>query len=110
MANVKLFVDHALLSCSDAGLDGLMAEMRTLLCVRLQVAEAACQLAVVGVTGLPDQPAVNVELSILPKPERTREMLTALCEALRERVVRATGARAAIRCAQLDGTSYIALK
>lgn len=110
MANVKIFMDHALVVQKDAVIDGLLAEVRSLVSTRLQVAESACQLAVVAVRGLPDQPAVNVEIHLLPKADRTTEKLRSVCEAIRDLVATATAARTAIRCALLDGETYIALK
>lgn len=110
MANVKIFVDRALASRKDEAFDALLVELRALIASRLAVEEAVCQLAVIAVRGLPDQPAVNVELHILPKPDRTAGALRALCEAIRDLVGTALAARTAVRCAQLDAETYIALK
>jgi hypothetical protein len=53
---------------------------------------------------------VNVELFILPKPERTREKLLALAGMIRARLEPITGASVAVRIAQLDAATYVALK
>lgn len=70
----------------------------------------ACQFAVLPVMSLPAMPRVNVELHILPKPDRTGERLLSLCGKLREMVGAATGAPVAVRLTTLDPACYIALK
>jgi hypothetical protein len=110
MANVKFFIDQAVMRDKDAVLDGVMAQMRALICDRLEVAPGACQFAALAVRSLPDQPPVNVELHILAKPDRTPEKLRALCLLLRDQVSDALSVKVAIRCAQLDAASYIAIK
>lgn len=92
MPNLKIFVDEALLPERRAALTQALGPIRALLCRELAVPPAACQLAVVPVIALPDQPPVNAELHILPRPERTRARVEALC------------------AAALDPETYVALK
>ncbi|MBC2834608.1 hypothetical protein [Paragemmobacter straminiformis] len=110
MANVKFFIDAALMREKDAALDGLLAQTRALLCARLDIPEAACQFVAIGVRSLADQPAVNIEISLLPKPDRTAEKLRSLCEDARDIATRILSAHTAVRCAQLDAATYIAIK
>ena len=110
MPNVKLFVDEGLLVREDAALRAALGPLRDLLCDRFKVGPAACQLAIVAVRGLEDQPLVNVELWILPRPERTRDLVTATCTEVQALVARAAGCHVAVRCHQLDPATYVALK
>ncbi|OWK25860.1 hypothetical protein AJ87_00175, partial [Rhizobium yanglingense] len=57
-----------------------------------------------------DLPAVNVEIAILPKPERTRPMLTDLAEEIQRLMANAVEGRVAVRLSLLDPATYIALK
>lgn len=110
MPNVKLFVDEGLLARSGAALRAALGPLREVLCARLSVTPAACQLAIVAVRGLEDQPLVNVEMWILPRPERTHELVTATCAEVQALVARAAGSHVAVRCSQLDPATYVALK
>ena len=110
MPNVKLFVDEARYPSVRQGLAALLPELRDMLCAALTVDHAACQFAVIPVLGLPDQPQINAELHLLPRTERTPEVLRAAAEALRDRLRAATGLHAAVRIAALDPGTYIALK
>lgn len=110
MPNVKLFIDQRLIAAKEAALAPLLHDLRALICARLDVPASACHLVILAVTGLPDQPPVNLELALLPRADRTPEALRALCAALRDTVTAVTGAPTAIRCAQLDPATYIALK
>jgi hypothetical protein len=110
MPNVKVFVDAAQYPAVQAGLSVLLPELRNMLCVGFGVDPAACQLAVIPVLGLPDQPAINAELHILPKPERTRATIEAMAARLRDRMAGVTGLHVAVRVATLDAATYVALK
>lgn len=111
MPNAKLYVDQSIWPGCQADLTAALAPMRAILCRDLAVPAAACQLAIVPVWGLADQPAVNVELSILPRPERTGEMLRALGAALQGLIGPAAGGvPVAVRISQLDPETYVALK
>ena len=110
MPNVKIHIEEAVLAPCKAALVADLPGLRDLLCNELSVGPAACQLAVLPVLGLPDQPPVNVELAILPRPDRSREKLLALAGLIRARLEPLTGAPVAVRISQLDGASYVALK
>lgn len=110
MPNLKIHVEEATLAPCRDGLVAALPALRDLLCQRLGVAPSACQLAVLPVLGLPDQPPVNVELSILPGVERTRDRLVALAEAIRSDLEPLTQSRVAVRISQLDAATYVALK
>jgi hypothetical protein len=110
MPNVKLFVDETQYGAVRQDLAALLPELRSMLCAALWVELAACQLAVIPVQGLPDQPPINAELFLLPKAERTPAVLRAAALDLQARLLAATGLHAAVRIALLDPASYIALK
>lgn len=110
MPNLKIYVDEASYGALRPELAGRLADIRTLLCERLKVEPSACQLAVLPVLGLPDQPPVNAELLFLPRPERTAALVRATAEGLRGVLAEATGLPAAVRMAALDPETYLALK
>lgn len=110
MPNLKIFVDETLYTECKAALATALGPIRDMLCHDLRVDVPACQFAVVAVGAMPDLPRVNVEMAILPRPERTRETLLAVCGKLRDMVATATGTRVAVRVTALDPETYIALK
>ena len=110
MPNLKIHVEEALWHERGSALRAALPEIRALLCDRLSVPPGACQLALIPVWGLDGQPQINAELHILPRPERTPDLLRALAADLRAEVARAAPAEVAVRIGQLDPTTYIALK
>lgn len=110
MPNVKLYIDTGLgiekLSAAQAALPRL----RELLCRELNVDQNACHLAVVPVHALQDQPMINAEMLILPRPERTRERLTEICAMVQSFLTDTIGHKTAVRSSMLDAATYIALK
>lgn len=110
MPNVKLHVDQKLPAATAKKIVAVLPPLRAFLCDRFAVPAAACQLAVITVGGLPDQPQVNVELAILPGPERTRDRVTAICAEMQALIAAAAGCHVAVRCSQLDAATYVALK
>lgn len=110
MPNLKIFVDHSLYPTVRAPLERALGPIRDMLCADLDVPAPACQVAVMPVLAMPDLPRVNVEIQILPRPERTREMVTAVCIRLRGLVEAATQTHVAVRASALDPETYIALK
>lgn len=110
MPNVKVYVDEAVYPDCRASLAAALGPIRDMLCDALQVAAPACQFAVIPVLAMPDLPTVNVEMLILPRPERNRTAILAVCEKLRDMVTAATGSKASIRVTILDPETYIALK
>ena len=59
---------------------------------------------------MPHQADINVELYILAAPDRTRDLLISLAEAVRDLLASATMAKIAVRISTLDPQTYIALK
>ena len=110
MPTVKIDVDDVLYPAVRAPLAQALGPIRDMLCGDLAVDVPACQFAVMPVCAMPDLPRVNVEMAILPRPERTRDRLLSVCAKLREMVGAATGTHVAIRVTTLDPATYIALK
>lgn len=110
MPNVKIFVDESRLPSVQKELTALLPDLRAQLCKALVVDLSASQFAVIPVQGLADQPPINVELHILPRPDRTREAVLAVARQTRESVGKATGQHVAVRIATLDAETYVALK
>ena len=110
MPNVKIYVEEQVFAECRASLAAALQPIRDMLCADLKVEIAACQFAVLPVMAMADLPLVNVEMFILPRPERTREVVLAVCQSLREVLQAATGVHVAIRVSHLDPATYIALK
>ena len=110
MPNVKIFVDDTLYPAIREPLGQALVPIREMLCADLQVDVPACQFAVMAVGAMPDLPRVNVEMAILPRPERTREVILSVCGKLRAMVEGATRTHVAVRVTALDPETYIALK
>lgn len=110
MPNVKLFVDDRHLPGLQAGIAAALPAIRDMLCAALAVDLAACQIAVIPVIGLPDQPQINAELHILPHADRTPAALRQTALDLRAMVAGATGLSVAVRIATLDPATYVVLK
>lgn len=111
MPNLKINVDEMVWAERREALTAALGPLRAMLCERLDVGVAACQLALQPVAGLPDQPLVSAEIAVLPRPERTRDFLEAVCGTLRDRLSEASGgASTAVRCTTLDPLGYLAIK
>lgn len=110
MPNVKLFIDDRHGVGQRDALIALLPDLRAQLCVALAVEPAACQLAVIAVAGLADQPQINAELHLMPRAIRLSELLRDLAQTLRRCVQAATGLSVAVRIAAQEPASYIALK
>ncbi|ESW62279.1 MAG: hypothetical protein Q27BPR15_02045 [Rhodobacter sp. CACIA14H1] len=110
MPNVKIFVDETLYPGIRGPLSEALGPIRAMLCQDLAVEVPACQFAVMAVGAMPDLPRVNVEMAILPRPERTRNLILSVCAKLRGMVEDATHTHVAVRVTALDPETYIALK
>ena len=110
MPNLKIYVDEGLYPTCKDRLASALEPIRTRLCADLDVPPNACQFAVMTVLAMPDLPRVGVEMFILPRPDRTREKITAVCTTLQAMVEAATGTHVAVRAGQLDPATYVALK
>ncbi len=110
MPNLKIFVDQSGLADVQPALAALLPDLRARLCEALGVGISASQVAVLPVLGMPDQPSINVELTLLSGPSRSREALVELAQEVQARMDAATGAHAAVRIATVDPSGYVACK
>lgn len=107
---MKPFVDQDLLAARQTEISAQLAPLRDLACRELCVPASACQLAVVSVIGLPDQPLANLEFQYLALPERTPEKICQVCAVFRDFLAPLLGSAPAVRATPLDLASYVALK
>ncbi len=108
MPNVKLYVDEKVLPNCRAGLIAALPGLRTMLCDALKVDDVACQI--LSVIAMPDLPRVNVEMHLLPHPDRTRDKLKSLAASMQSLIAAVTSTHTAVRIATLVPDAYIALK
>lgn len=110
MPNVKIYVDETLLPGCRATLIAELPDLRAMLCARLKIDSAACQFAILSVIAMPDLPRVNVEMHLLPHPDRTQDTLKSLAASVQSLIAVVTGTHTAVRIATLVPDAYVALK
>lgn len=110
MPNLKMHVEDAVWTKQSDRLKALLPELRALLCKELKVGTSACQLVIIPVHGLADQTQIAIELHVLPKADRTRDLLGELASLLQALVVEAKGSAAGVRITTLDPESYLAVR
>lgn len=110
MPNVKIYADEAVFAGRGDELRAALTGLQQILCADLRVGVEACQIALIPVIGPLNQPAVNVELSILPRADRTPDAIRQTAEHIRILVSTAAAAHTAVRVSALDPASYLALK
>ena len=110
MPNLKLFVDERIHDAKKDALRAMLPTLRSAVCEQLSVQVSACQLAVIPVMGLDEQPLANLELQYLAKPDRTPDMIRAACTVFSGLVQDALGSVPAVRATPLDPVTYVALK
>lgn len=110
MPNVKIYVDQTLLEERHAAINAILRPLRDCLCAELSVPAAACQLTIIPVLGLIDQPRANMEIQYLATPERTPTKITQACKVFRDLLATSIGSVPAVRATPLDPQTYVALK
>lgn len=110
MPNVKIYVDEALYQDRKTALTELLPHLREALCRELSVPSAACQLAVMPVLGLQDQPKANFEVQYLGIKSRTPQMIETACMVFQGLLADCLGHVPAVRATPLDPETYVALK
>ena len=110
MPNMKVFIDDALPEGCRVSLQSALLPIREMLCRELNVDKSACQFAILPVIAMSDLPRINVELMLLPKPERSHELVMEVSRKLQNMETEITGVHAAVRTAALDPETYVALK
>ena len=110
MPNLKIFMDETVFGQHRQAMIQVLEPIRDSICLHLGVPEAACQLAIIPVIGLSDQPAINVEIQILPSPDRSRSQIQALGSKVKDILSATACVPVAFRCAQHDPSTYVILR
>lgn len=110
MPNIKIFVDDTQLDAISERLTAGLPGLREMICRDLEVSRSACQFAIIGVKGMPEQPTINFELGYIRRPDRTPELCLATAQRIRERMLEITGLPAAIRMSPIEAVGYVTLK
>lgn len=110
MPLLKVYVDTPLWEAKGMAIQAILTEIRTYLCDTFNVDVSLCQLLLIPSYGLPDQPRVSAEIQIMPRPERTPELVLSACHQLRGMLGNASGEYVVVRAIQLDPERYVALK
>jgi len=110
MPNVKIHVDDTVWSAKRTDIVASLLPIREMLCSDYKIDASYCQFAVFPVFGPEDQTKLSVEIQILPKPERTSELIRESCTRLQSMLAEASGVHTAVRATQLDPQTYLALR
>ncbi|UIJ83199.1 hypothetical protein [Rhizobium leguminosarum] len=110
MPLVKIHVEESVWQSHRDQLIDALKPVREMLCETFKVEPSICQLAIVPVWGVDDQAPVAAEMQILPKPDRTPDLIRGACERLRDVLSEASDSRVVIRTTQLNPETYLALK
>lgn len=110
MPNLKIFMDETVFGQHRQAMIQALEPIRDSICLHLGVPKAACQLAIIPVVGLPDQPAINVEIQILPSLDRPRTRIEAFGSEVKDILSATAGVPVAFRCAQHDPSTYVILR
>lgn len=110
MPNVKIYVDQSIYDDREESLRELLPKLRVAVSEGLNAKVSACQFAVIPVMGLPDQPVANLEIYYVSTAARTKDMVTAACETLRDLLAEVVGGQVAVRATPIIPETYVALK
>lgn len=110
MPNVKIYVDQSVHKERAKALQDLLPRLREAVCEGLNAKPAACQIVVIPVYGMPDQPLANLEVHYLGTPARTTQIVRAACETFRDLLVEVIGSPVAVRATPLIPETYVSVK
>jgi hypothetical protein len=108
--NLKIYVEEAIWREKTKVLAEMLTRIPGVLCEGLTVNRSACQVALIPVCGLEDQAQITAELLTLPKPDRSRQVITAVCERLRDMLSEATGEGSAVRAMSINPETYVVVR
>lgn len=110
MPNLKIYVEEIVWTEHEDRMAATLPRLRDILCRDLQVDLSLCQLVIVPVRGLDDQAQVSAEIQILPKTERTRDVIVKVCSKLKEQLAEASKGKVSVRATMIDPESYLAIR
>jgi len=108
--NLKVHVDKDAWNTHAGDITNKLLTLRDLVCMGLKADISACQIAVIPFGGIDGQAEVAIEVDYLPKPGRTREMVSQVCMQIKTLMVDATGCRVAVRATAVDPETYIVVR
>lgn len=110
MPLLKIYVDESVETDKKSKLIVFLPSLRDQLCKTLNVESQACQFSIIAVHGLPDQAQLSVEISLLPKADRTRAFILSVCNQIRDVLQEKFQEKVAVRVVQLDPETYVVLR
>lgn len=110
MPLLKIHVENAVFEERREALTAALKSIRAMLCEVFQVEPMQSQLAIIPVFGVDDQAPVAAEIHIMPRPERTNEVIAGACQRLRDILSEASGTKSVIRATQINPAAYMTLK
>ncbi|WP_422367479.1 hypothetical protein [Pelagibius sp.] len=110
MPNVKIQVEEATLAEQRHKVLEVLDPLRQLICEKMGVPASACQIVVIPVMGLPDQPVANMDMFYISREGRTRDMVEGACVAFRALLESALDNKVAVRAIGFDQQTYLSLK
>lgn len=110
MPLLKVYVDALLWSERGEVMRKSLTEIHSYLCETFKVDASVCQILVIPLHGLPNQPLIAAEIQFMSKSERTRELILSAGDQLRRMLGGDWSESVVIRITQLDPERYIAIK
>lgn len=110
MPNVKILVDESVLAERREQVRSTLGPLRDLICEQMHVPASACQIVVIPVIGLPDQPCANMDMFNISREGRTRNMVESACAAFQTLLETALEGKVAVRAIGFDQNDYVSLK
>jgi len=110
LPNLKIFMDETAYCQHRKAMIQALEPLRDSICLHLGVPRSACQLAIIPVAAMADQPTINVEIQILPSADRSRTQIEAFGSQVIDILFSKTGVPIAFRCMQHDPSTYVTLK
>jgi len=107
--NLKVHVNRDAWNVHENSITNKLPVLRELVCMGLKADISACQIAVIPFGGIDGQAEVAIEVDYLPKPERTREMVSQVCMQIKTLMIDATGCRVAVRATAVNPETYIVI-
>lgn len=110
MPNLKIYIERDVRSKITEQIDELLERIKDFLCAELNVPAGASQMAVITVDGLEDQSAVNAELVILQKPDRSRADIEEVSLKFQKLLQDVTQEHVTVRILLVNHQDYVTLK
>lgn len=110
MPLLKIYADKTIEAGRKNRLAAALPALRELVCRELKVDASMCQIGIVDVHGLEDQTRISVEIQLLPKPERTHDVIVAVAGKIRDLLAEESQEHVAVRVTAIDPETYVVLR